>query len=319
MPDMADQSSQGSSDTTSTGAASVAVVGPGAIGGALAGAFAEADPTNLVICGRSRFDRLVVSHPDGVVDVPVRTVTEPTGLEPVDLLVLAVKAHQTEGAQHWLPPLIGPDTVVVIAQNGVEHLSRVAPLVPEGTTLLPAVVWCPAERSAPGRIEVTGNGYLNVPKSPEADRLAARLDGTFFGIRPTSNWQSRAWDKLMMNAALGGLGVLTGRSGRDICQDPTLADLLLQLMEEAASVARAEGADMPPDRPEKMVAAMAGGSGHVSSIVVDRLAGRPTEWDARNAVIGRLAEKHGIDVPLNRWVTALVRMGEPNEGGAAGA
>lgn len=325
MPDMTEQTGRSTTDgrDTSTGperpeaTASVAIVGPGAIGGALAGAFAQANPDNLVICGRSNFDRLVVKHPDGVVDVAVRTCTEPTGLEPVDLVVLAVKAHQTDGARHWLAPLVGPETVVVIAQNGVEHESRVAPLVPDGTTLVPAVVWCPAEREAPGRIKVTGAGYLNVPSSVGADRLAARLDGTFFGIRPTDNWLLRAWDKLMMNSALGGLGVLTGRAGRDLCQDPTLADLLLQLMEEAATVARAEGANMPEDRPQKMVAAMAGGSPHVSSIVVDRLAGRPTEWDARNAVIGRLAEKHGIDVPLNRWVTALVRMGEPDSGGAA--
>ncbi|MGI9596792.1 MAG: ketopantoate reductase C-terminal domain-containing protein, partial [Acidimicrobiales bacterium] len=57
------------------------------------------------------------------------------------------------------------------------------------------------------------------------------------------------------------------------------------------------------------VASAAGG--HLSSIAADRLAGRPTEWDARNGVVGRIATRHGIDVPLNEWLTALIRLGEP--------
>lgn len=292
--------------------ATLAVVGPGAIGGALAGAAAQIDPDTVTVCGRTAFERLIVDHPDGRIDTAVRSVTTPDGLAPVDLVVLAVKAHQTEGAAHWLEPLIGQDTVLVVAQNGVEHRDRVRPFVSETTEIVPAVIWCPAERHGPGLIEVTGPGLLLVPTGEGADRLAARFDGSFFGIRQTDDWLRRAWDKLMMNASLGGLGVLTGRAGRDLCRDPVLAELLLGLMREVAEVARAEGAEIPEDRPEKMVAVMSEGAGHVSSIVVDRLAGRPTEWDARNAVIDRLAAKHGIDVPLNRWVTALVRMGEPH-------
>lgn len=300
--------------TTDGRSPSVAVVGPGAIGGALAGAAAASDPTGLIICARTGFSRLIVDHPNGRVDTPVTTVTDPSGLAPVEVVILAVKAHQTDGAKHWLSSLVGPDTVVAIAQNGVEHIDRVRPLVPDGTELIPAVIWCPAEREGPGRIVVTGAGHLTVPRSPAADRLAACLDETVFGIRQTDNWVSRAWDKLMMNAAVGGLGVLTGRPGRDLCRDPALADLLLQLMNEAAAVARAEGADIPADRAQQMVTAMADGGAHVSSIVVDRLAGLPTEWDARNAVIERLADRHGIDVPLNRWISALIRLGEPDRG-----
>ena len=301
--------------TEDSSPATVAVVGPGAIGGALAGAAAQVDPDSLTICARTGFDRLVVDYPDGKIETErARVVTDPDDLDLVDLVIVAVKAHQTAGAAGWLEPLVGPDTVVVVAQNGVEHLDRIRPHLPVNTTVVPAVIWCPAERHGPGRIEVTGRAFLDVPEGPGADRLTDRFEGAFFEIRRTEDWLSRAWLKLIMNAASGGLGVLTGRAGRDICRDPALADLLGRLMEEAAAVGRAEGAVIPEDRPEKVVAAMANGGGHVSSIVVDRLAGRPTEWDARNAVIGRLAAKHGIDVPLNIWVTALVRLGEPAEG-----
>jgi ketopantoate reductase len=48
--------------------------------------------------------------------------------------------------------------------------------------------------------------------------------------------------------------------------------------------------------------------------VVDRIEGRATEWDARNAVVERIAKRHGIEVPLNRLMTTLIRLGEPDEG-----
>ena len=51
----------------------------------------------------------------------------------------------------------------------------------------------------------------------------------------------------------------------------------------------------------------------MASIVVDRLAGQPTEWDARNASVLRFADAHGIDVPINRLLTTLIRLGEPTE------
>ncbi|MEM7273589.1 MAG: 2-dehydropantoate 2-reductase [Actinomycetota bacterium] len=291
---------------------SAGVIGPGAIGGAIAGALVEADSSGVLVAARTGFDRLVVDHPNGRIDHQVPVLTDPgETTEPLDLVIVAVKAHQTEGAGRWLGSLVGPDTTVVVAQNGVEHLARVAPFVPDGTDVVPAVIWCPAKRPAPGRIEVTGRARLVVPEGPGGARLADRLAGSFFEIRQTDDWQSRAWDKLLINAALGGLGVLTGRAGRDLCDDPDLADLLERLMAEAAEVGRAEGAVIAEDRPAVLIAGMAAAGAHLSSIVVDRLAGVPTEWDARNAVVGRLAERHGIDVPLNRWITALVRAGEP--------
>lgn len=295
-----------------TRAISTAVIGPGAIGGAVAGALAQVSEDGLIICSRSHFDRLIVEHPNGRVDASVTTTTDPSDVGPVDLAILAVKAHQTTGAGPWLSALVGPDTVLVVAQNGVEHRARVEPYVPAKATVVPAVVWCPAERHGAGHMVVTGPAVLSVPTGPGADLLGERLEGSYFTIRPTDRWLTRAWEKLMMNAASGGLGVLTGRSGRDLGGDPVIADLLLQLMNEVASVGRAEGADIADDRAATMLEAMANGGSHVSSIVVDRLTGRPTEWDARNAVVGRLAERHGIDVPLNRWITALIKLGEPD-------
>lgn len=292
---------------------SSAVVGPGAIGGALAGAIIQAGGSP-VICARTWFPELTVDHPGGSISASVTCLTDEADVGPVDVVILAVKAHQTDAAAGWLRALTGPDTVVVVAQNGVEHHERVGGHLPEGTELVPAVIWCPSERHGAGQIEVGGRARLLVPEGPGADRLIALVEGSFFEIHTTSDWKTRAWDKLLINSAIGGGGVLTGRAGSELAADPTVRELLLAMMAEAVAVGRAEGATIADERPAQILDAM-GESGviHLSSIAVDRRAGVATEWDARNRVIERLAARHDIDVPLNRWITALVRMGEPQD------
>ena len=287
---------------------SSAIVGPGAIGAALAGAVLQAGSTPM-ICARTAFSSLSVTHLGGEISGAVTCLTEPPEVT-VDLVVLAVKAHQTVEAAPWLRALVGPQTTLVIAQNGVEHAERVAPYVHPEAELVPAVIWCPSQRVGPGEIRVNGDARLLVPEGDGAELLARLVAGSFFEIRTTTDWQSRAWDKLLVNAAMGGVGALTGRPGSDLAEDPTIRELLLALMNETVAVGRAEGATIPDGRVEQILDAMAGVS-HVSSIAVDRGNGVPTEWDARNQVVERLADRHGIDVPLNRWLTALIRMGEP--------
>lgn len=301
----------------------MAVVGPGAIGGAISGALADAGNTPL-ICARTGFSELIVEYPGGSISArpscitaPDQTLDQASPVDrpvemPVDVVVLAVKAHQTAGAADWLKRLVGPTTTLVVAQNGVEHRERVQHLVPADTTVVPAIVWCPAERSAPGRIQVTGRAVLVVPDEPGGRVLAELLAGSFFDVRLSDDFTSRAWDKLLINVALGGLGVLTGQPGSVLAGDPVTRDLMVQLMHEILPVARAEGAVLADDRPQQILDGISGGKAHLSSIAADRKSGLPTEWDARNAVVARFAARHGIDVPLNDWITALVRLGEPS-------
>ncbi len=288
----------------------VALIGPGAIGGAVAGAIIEAG-TQPTICARTSFSELFVAHPNGRVSAPVECATSPADVAIRDVVILAVKAHQTEGAAPWLDALVGPETTLVVAQNGIEHRQRVASLIPDSTTVVPAVIWCPAERSGPGQIEVTGRAALMVPSGPGAEVLVDLLAGSFFEVLVSDDFEARAWDKLLINAALGAVGVLTGKPGSVVAAEPALRDLMLQIMTEVAEVARAEGVEVGVGRAEQILDVVVGGEPHISSIAADRVAGLPTEWDARNAVIERVAARHGIDVPVNRWLTALIRMGEP--------
>jgi 2-dehydropantoate 2-reductase len=288
----------------------VVVIGPGAIGGAVAGAVVESGHP-ITIAARRPFDELEVIHPEGRVSVPVECAASPEELDPADLILLGVKAHQTESAAGWLAAAVGSDSTLVVLQNGVEHVERLRPFVPSGASIVPAVVAMPARSVAPGKIRVAAPGSLTVPNEPAARRFADSIDSQFLRVQTTDDWTTAAWGKLLLNAAAGGIGTLSRRDNRVFGTDTDARRLVLSLMLEIVAVARAEGAKIPDAKVEDLLESLIRRAGsHLSSIVVDRIEGRATEWDARNAVVGRIAAKHGIEVPLNRAVTTLIRLGE---------
>ena len=224
---------------------------------------------------------------------------------------MAVKAHQTAGAADWLAASAAGAAPVYVLQNGVEQEATVRPFVGADTRIVPTVVNLPAHRLGPGHIRVTGVARLMAPDDGGDDVLGGLLDGSFVKLRVVDDWQTPAWIKLMMSAALGGVGALTQKDNR-VFSDPEARALGEALMEEVAAVGRAEGADIPADLPAQMIdRVQAAAGGHASSIVVDRRNGNPTEWEVRNAAVGRIGRRHGIATPLNDLITTLVRLGEP--------
>lgn len=287
----------------------IAVVGPGAIGCTFAAAAMQAGH-HIYVAGRAPFAMLDVTYPAGRVVGTVQTLS-PSTARAFEIVLLATKAHQTGEAGAWLRVLCGPGTVLAVLQNGVEHEARVRPLVAPEVAIVPAMVACPSDRDAPGRAHVTGPARLDVPRADASERFQRALVPSFAEIRMVDDWLSSAWAKLVLNATGGAIGVLT-RRGNDVLADEGIARIYRALASEVIAVGRAEGATLPDDLAERLLSMFAKGPHlHTPSIVADRLAGRATEWQARNEVVVRLAAKHGIAVPLNDLVCNLIRAGEP--------
>jgi len=293
----------------------IAVIGIGAIGGAIAADLADLGRHGMVLCARTPFDRLRVRHPQGVSEVSVEIATTPEDAaarfdSAPDWVLLVTKAHQSDGARPWLAALCGSSTRIAVLQNGVDHVERVQPLAPDGTEVLPVVVQVPSERTGPGRIEQSHTGLLFVPDDAAGQAFAALFEGGRTQVRPTADFKSQAWWKLLSNAAIGGVCALAVRPNR-VAGEPDVRALVLDLMREVAAVGRAEGAVLPNDAPEKALGLMLSAApDHWGSIALDRREGRPMEWQARNAVVGRLARRHGIATPLNDAITTLLRLAD---------
>ena len=288
----------------------IGLLGPGAIGSAVTAALI-ASGHEVAVCGRRRFRQLVVESEVGHGTYPISYNDDPDRVEPVDVLFVAVKGHQLETAAAWFPALVHSQTIVVACLNGVEHETQLRPLVGEAP-VVPVVVMLPAHAREPGRLFIRMAGTLLVPDSDAGRTVTGLFGSDFLAVETVEDFAARSWRKLMRNAVSGGIATLT-RQPLDISDDEDARELVVGMLQEILEVARAEGVDLDIGLVDEMADGLAGaGIGHRSSIVVDRLAGRPTEWRSRNEVVVRLAAQHGIPVPINQMVTTLLRLGEPN-------
>ncbi len=288
----------------------IAVVGAGAIGGAVAADLCDLDRHEIVLCSRTSFQSLEVEHPDGVSKHALPVVTRPEAVDPADWVLLATKAHQSPAAKPFLDSLCGARTCVAVLQNGVDHVERIRSLVPAETPILPVVVQLPAEKVAAGRIAQIHDGALIVPDGDTGREFCALFEGARTRLIASPDFITQAWWKLLSNACLGGVCALAMREN-GIAIDASVRDLVLSLMQEVMLVGRAEGAQLPDDAPQKALRMMLGAvPEHSSSITVDRREGRAMEWEVRNAVVGVLGRRHGIGTPLNDLITTLLRASE---------
>ncbi len=282
----------------------VAVVGPGAIGTTIAAALHEVGRTPL-LCGRSPRDHLTLQDGDRFITVPGPVRTNPTQIaRTADLVFLAVKATQIEAAAEWLAALVRPETVVCVLQNGIEQLDRVRPYLPRGQ-IVSAVVWFPAQAQSDGSVRLRGDARLSLPDTSASRVVAAALQGTRCAVDLAANFSSLAWRKLMQNAVAGLMALTHRRSGMFGRAD--IARLTLAYLQECLAVARAEGAELGDEVPQEILDKFRAAPTDMStSILTDREAGRPLEWDIRNGVIARRGQVHGIPTPISDILVPLL-------------
>lgn len=296
-----DRSSEGDTATRET----IAVIGPGAIGGTIAAWLARPPSRHEVtVCARTPFDRLVVEAPGATIDVRPHVLGHPEQASAVDWVITVTKTYDTEGAARWLERLVQPKTVVAIVQNGVEHMDRFAGLVPQNR-MLPVIIDIPAERSAPGRIRQRSNGNITVPAGALGERFVALFEGTMLKPSMTDDFTTVAWRKLALNSA-GVVNALTLKPA-GVVRHPKAAMLMREIALETIRVGRAAGAKLDDSLADEVVERLRKSTpDSVNSLLADRLANRPMEIDARNGAVVRYGKLHAIPTPRNEMAVAIL-------------
>jgi 2-dehydropantoate 2-reductase len=284
---------------------SIAIVGAGAVGTFLAAVLAERDH-DLVLCGRRTVREVSVSEPgaDGW-HVGVTCCDNPVQLEIRDWVFVATKAQHTMTTRRWLSRLVGPATTVVAVQNGIDHRARFTGLVAEDQ-VVPALAYFSVERLSPGRLVHHSGRDLAIPLDGPAAALTALFASARLRVRAEGDFITAAWRKLLLNIATGPITAVTGRR-LEVFADPAIRRLGRGLIDEAAVVGAACGARLTSadrDHAIQMCATLPPSGG--TSMLYDRLARRELEVDYLNGAVIRLAGQHGIPVPLNHAMVALL-------------
>jgi len=286
----------------------IAIVGFGGIGAALAGALLAADRHNVIACVRRPIERLILDRAGQETGFPLKAVTDPAELGPVDWVMLCTKAHHTPGTAPWLDRLCTRQTRVAVLQNGIGHVARTAPFA-HGATIVPTVVYYNGERLADDRVRLRVGGEHDqvAPDDEAGNSLAQVLDGTGLRVHLSGDFTTLAWRKLLLNVVVNPITALTLQRQAVARRDDVHA-LSLRILREAVAVARADGARLADDEPARVMSTILSFSPELgTSMYFDRLAGRTLEIEALTGAVVAAAERHGIAVPLNQALLTLLR------------
>jgi 2-dehydropantoate 2-reductase len=314
----------------------VCIVGAGAIGGVIGGRLAATGvPVSALARGRTleslRANGWRIRTGGEVLTAPVALAGPADELGVQDIVILTVKAHALTALAPTLAPLLGPDTVVVTALNGVpwwffdgfggqyEGL-RLNAVDPDGAIaaaiptrcVIGGVVHMSASTPEPGLSDHrAGDGLiLGSPMGADVEPIAGLLSKAGFTVTVSAQIQKDIWYKLWGNMTMNPISALTCATADRILDDELVAEFAHAVMGEAAAIGERIGCAITESAADRSLVTRRLGA-FKTSMLQDAEAGRPLELDALVTVVREIGQAVGVPTPNTDALLGLTRLRFP--------
>lgn len=294
----------------------ILIMGTGGVGGYYGGLLAQqGNYVTFIARGAHlyaiRHEGLKVKsvHGDFIVS-PASATEDPEKAGPVDLILFCVKTYNTDEAAEAIRPVVGPHTVVMSLQNGIDAAERIGEVVGM-EHVIGGATWLSSAVEAPGIIKQISQfrrivlGELDGDRSARIQSIYEVLKNTGITVEISENIQKVLWTKFVFIAAASGLGSLTRLPMGDFRSVPETRSLLSSIMQEVHAVANAQGVVLDPDVVQKSLEFTDNAAPHIKpSMQLDVETGHRTELESMIGVIGRKGRKLGVPTPVADFVYA---------------
>ena len=303
----------------------VAVVGAGGVGGYFGARLAEAGADVSFVARGAHLEAmrtggLKVLSPLGDIHLDrVRATDDPASIGRVDVVLFTVKLYDTNAVCARIGPLIGPETVVVTLQNGVESVGLLTEAVGR-SHVAGGVAHVFAVIAEPGVIRHTALdliivGELDGVPRPRLEPLQAMARQAGFECRLSDQIDMEIWLKFVRLSAFSGMTAVSRSTLGVIREDPDLFAMLQAAVMEGMAVAHAKKIQFPPSAMADMFAHMASMPPQSkSSMLEDLERGRRLELPWLSGAVLRLGRELGVETPIHRFITTVLA---PHAGGPA--
>ncbi len=319
------------------------VLGAGAIGGYVGACLARAG-TDVTLIARGAHLAAMREHGVRVLAADGDFLAHPQVTEDIgavaeaDVVFCGLKSYSLPQVAGALHRALRPGTAVIAAQNGIPwwyfqgrpgpYRDVVIESVDPGGVVTKAidpasvvgcVVYCATEITEPGVIRhVEGKRFsLGEPDESVSERcgeISRVLRAAGLRAPVAAQLRSQIWLKLIGNASLNPVTALLGATLGQLGRSPAALRLVRAIMAECAGVATALGTELPISIDRRLEAAIEVGD-HRTSMLQDRLAGKPLELDCLTGAVIEIAGRAGVAVPQTRAVhdllTAVGDLGDP--------
>jgi 2-dehydropantoate 2-reductase len=295
----------------------IVVFGAGGVGAFYGGLLARAGQDVFFVARGAQLESLrtsglrISSLALGEIDIPpVGASDRATDAGRADLVLVAVKAHQTEGVLDDVATIVGEHTLLMALQNGIESDEVLAARFGRHR-VIGAVVYVGATLERPGFVRHVAAGTLVIGDrggvgANRIEQVREILASTGLPVRVTPDVERQRWHKLAWNASFNAISALTLRSTQDLLGTPATRDLVVGVMREVVAVANARGVSLGDADVEQLVGATEKSAPIRTSMLVDRERGRPLETDAIVGVVVRKGVEAGVPTPKTAVLYALL-------------
>ena len=296
-----------------------AIVGAGGVGGYFGGLLARAGHDITFVARGGHLEAIrrngglrVESQNDGDFHAPGRGVEDPADAGVQDLVLFNVKMYHNNAAIAALPPMVGPDTIVLTLQNGVDNGDQIAAAIGPGPVMIGSA-FMEGRISEPGVVTqggpgTAGFGEMTVGITERGERLHRAFVNAGWRIELHENMTGMLWKKFAYIAGSAAVCAAANCVYEEMRTIPATRALIQQAIEEALEVGRASGAPIMDDSLEWAMNSLdrfpAQGR---ASMAKDFTEGRPVELEGLNGALIRLARKTGTPTPANDFLYAVLR------------
>lgn len=288
----------------------IAVMGSGGVGGYYGGLLARIGHDVTFIARGAHLAAMQSNglqvrsvHGDFVIS-PAQATDTPAQVGPVDLVLVCVKMPGTEAAARATRLMVGPDTTVMSLQNGIDAAGRIGAAVGM-EHVVGGVTWISSAIEEPGVIRQMSQfrrvalGEFDGQITLRVQAIAAAFEETGVTVDLVTDIARLLWTKFVFIAGISGVGALTRLEIGDYRSVPETRALLVSLMREVESLARADGVNLETDVVEQALAIVDGAAPTIKpSMQRDVESGRRSELESMIGVVCRQGRELGVPTPV---------------------
>ena len=294
----------------------IAVFGSGGVGGFFGGKLAQAGE-EVVFIARGRHldaiqrDGLWVESVGGNFHIhPARAESDPVLVGAVDVVLVGVKAWQVPEAAQAIQPLVGPATIVIPLQNGVEAAAQLAAVLGEqyvawGLCRISCLVAALGVIRHVGIEPYIGFNWLDGRTDPRLEVLQAAYGRVGVKAEIPADIQVKVWEKFVFIAAISGMGAVTRSPAGALRTLPATRALLEAAIYEVAAVGRASGvrlSEQLEDNTLRFIDSIPAGT--LASMQRDIGENRPSELECQSGAVVRMGQAYGVPTPVHAFIYA---------------
>lgn len=291
----------------------IAIIGSGGVGGFFGAKLANAGNDVIFLARGAHLEALIkngitVKSVDGDFKVEkIKATDKISNIEKVDLVILGVKAWQVREISKELHYIIKDDTVILPLQNGVLAVEELQEHIDE-KHIIGGLCRIISKIESPGVINHLGIkptivfGEQDHVVSDRVLKIKSGLDQSGINNNISENIETELWKKFLFICS-GGLLSITKSTYGELRELKETRRMFLELFNEIYCLAEKAGIVLSPEIPQKslnFIDSLPYDS--VASMVRDIWAGEPSEIEYQNGTVVKLADKYGIDVPINRFI-----------------